>query len=361
MGQFIGSDDPLFITVVVLTKEAEATLNWPYYGCYEFDFSKTIFFGPQLANTTALGCTNCKEQMVITPDELPHELFKGFIHDSSTNTPESCMSICNGTGYDLAGVQDGTKCICTNEHPHTKSAYDNCNMACSGDENKTCGGDWKMNLFKKVDSNATTPFPARVSYMGCYSNKLDRLLTGTYDNNAANSPIQCVDSCIESGYAYAGLQYSTQCICANESPHGAKQNESSCDYTCPGDDSAKCGGHWMMNVYEIAPSVNCTWSNWTWSSCSKSCGSGTQNGTRTISQPAMYGGSECTGPSSESKSCNPEVCPAPVNCTWSAWTWSSCSKSCGNGTQNGVRSITQPALHGGDNCTGPSSDMRSCN
>ena len=102
------------------------------------------------------------------------------------------MSLCNGTGYDLAGVQDGTKCLCTNEHPHTKSAYDNCNMACSGDENKTCGGDWKMNLYKKADSNITIPFPARVSYMGCYSNKLDRLLTGTYDNNAANSPIQYV-------------------------------------------------------------------------------------------------------------------------------------------------------------------------
>ena len=26
-----------------------------------------------------------------------------------------------------------------------------------------------------------------------------------------------------------------------------------CDYACPGDDHAKCGGHWMMNVYQIAP------------------------------------------------------------------------------------------------------------
>ena len=64
---------------------------------------------------------------------------------------------------------------------------------------------------------------------------------------------RCVDSCIEQGYDYAGLQYKTQCICANEEPHGAKQNESMCDYTCPGDASAKCGGHWMMNVYQIAP------------------------------------------------------------------------------------------------------------
>ena len=65
-----------------------------------------------------------------------------------------------------------------------------------------------------------------------------------------------MDSCTEQGYAYAGLQYKTQCICANEEPQGAKQNESMCDYACPGDDHAKCGGHWMMNVYQIAPAGN---------------------------------------------------------------------------------------------------------
>merc|ERR1719188_852837 len=64
-----------------------------------------------------------------------------------------------------------------------------------------------------------------------------------------------------------------------------------------------------MNVYRISPPVNCTWSDWTWHSCSKSCGGGTQNGTRTISTPARYGGSECTGQSTTSKSCNSEVCP----------------------------------------------------
>ena len=63
-----------------------------------------------------------------------------------------------------------------------------------------------------------------------------------------------MDSCTEQGYAYAGLQYETQCICANEEPKdGAKQNETMCDYNCPGDATSKCGGHWMMNVYQIAP------------------------------------------------------------------------------------------------------------
>ena len=55
--------------------------------------------------------------------------------------------------------------------------------------------------------------------------------------------------------------------------------------------------------------VNCTWSDWTWDSCSKSCGNGTQNATRTIAEPAAHGGIACTGPSSDTRSCNPDVCP----------------------------------------------------
>ena len=71
---------------------------------------------------------------------------------------------------------------------------------------------------------------------------------------------RCVDSCTVSGYNYAGLQYRTQCICANEQPHGTKQNESDCDYVCPGDSSANCGGHWMMSVYQTsnAPTTSTT-------------------------------------------------------------------------------------------------------
>ena len=106
-----------------------------------------------------------------------------------------CMRICNSTGYSFAGVQDGSKCVCASEHPHSKTAYEDCNMPCSGDGSQICGGDWKMNLYG--DDESTSPFKppgtngtSRVQYMGCYSNTLDRLLSGTYDNSKTNSPIQ---------------------------------------------------------------------------------------------------------------------------------------------------------------------------
>ena len=52
-----------------------------------------------------------------------------------------------------------------------------------------------MNLYG--DDESTSPFhppgsngTSRVSYLGCYSNTLERLLSGTYDNLKTNSPIQ---------------------------------------------------------------------------------------------------------------------------------------------------------------------------
>ena len=55
--------------------------------------------------------------------------------------------------------------------------------------------------------------------------------------------------------------------------------------------------------------VNCSWSDWTWGNCSAPCGGGTQNGTRRVTQPAQHGGSECTGLSTATQSCNSEECP----------------------------------------------------
>ena len=61
---------------------------------------------------------------------------------------------------------------------------------------------------------------------------------------------------------------------------------------------------------KVAPK-NCLWSDWTWESCTATCGGGIQNGTRTVAQPAENGGSECTGPSTSTQSCNSEKCPGP--------------------------------------------------
>jgi len=100
------------------------------------------------------------------------------------------------------------------------------------------------------------------------------------------------------------------------------------------------------------PPPTCTPSCGSWSSCSVSCGGGTQSRTCTGSNCSTY---------SESQSCNTQCCP--VDGGWSGWSgWSSCSVSCGGGTQSRSRSCTNPSPScGGSGCSGPSSDSQSCN
>ena len=52
-----------------------------------------------------------------------------------------------------------------------------------------------------------------------------------------------------------------------------------------------------------------------------------------------------------------------VNGGWSEWgAYRACSKSCGGGTQSRSRQCNNPSpAHGGHNCSGASSDLRSCN
>ena len=136
-------------------------------------------------------------------------------------------------------------------------------------------------------------------------------------------------------------------------------------------------------------SVDCTWSTWSsWSTCSKTCGSGSMTRSRSTNGP-FYGGNACTGLSSESASCNTNICPGKfaifgvksskgdpnalrtrlnafvllfsVDCTWSAWgPWSTCSKTCDSGSMTRSRSTNGP-FHGGIACSGLSSESAPCN
>ena len=53
---------------------------------------------------------------------------------------------------------------------------------------------------------------------------------------------------------------------------------------------------------------------------------------------------------------------APTDCKHSSWgEWSKCSKSCGNGLQERTRTIVTEAQNGGKACVGNTKDTRLCN
>ncbi|XP_039755431.1 xylosyltransferase oxt [Pararge aegeria] len=90
-------------------------------------------------------------------------------------------------------------------------------------------------------------------HLGCYlDEKKLRLLSSYYGNYAnVNSPTFCLDICVQAGFPYAGVQYSSECFCGELAPpSSSKTSDGLCDMNCPGDPSQKCGGYFTMNVYE---------------------------------------------------------------------------------------------------------------
>eukprot|EP00121_Abeoforma_whisleri_P013494 Awhi_evm1s12450 len=161
--------------------------------------------------------------------------------------------------------------------------------------------------------------------------------------------------------------------CSRSCGTGSQSMIRSCTNPAPANSGSICDGPSTKSdpcnsqACPIVP-VNGKWSSWaSTGSCSKSCGAGSQSMTRSCTNPAPVGsGSTCSGPSTKSDPCNPQICPiAPVNVNgkWSAWaSTGSCSKSCGTGSQSMTRSCTNPTPAGsGSKCSGPSTKSDPCN
>ncbi|CAD7953254.1 unnamed protein product, partial [Amoebophrya sp. A120] len=91
--------------------------------------------------------------------------------------------------------------------------------------------------------------------------------------------------------------------------------------------------------------IHCEMSAWSdWSTCDKTCDTGTQRITRTRIQAPAYGGNGCDGGGAleQTRTCNTDPCP--VDCVVHEWNeWSACSHACGpDGTRTRVKPVTEP-------------------
>lgn len=102
-------------------------------------------------------------------------------------------------------------------------------------------------------------------------------------------------------------------------------------------------------------------------SCSASCGGGTQYGTTTTYYSDKYlSGVSCgnDGGKSDSRSCNTQSCCSSTKVKdYSYSSWSSCSKSCGGGTQTRTKTQNLISKYNGQSCGKGSSttESQSCN
>ncbi|XP_077361797.1 sialate:O-sulfotransferase 1-like isoform X1 [Festucalex cinctus] len=90
------------------------------------------------------------------------------------------------------------------------------------------------------------------TYIGCFvHNTSERALGGImlYDLRKMTSSL-CQDTCSESGYQFAGLEYGAECHCGNRinSPQVA---EADCSLACRGERGSACGGVGRLSIYKV--------------------------------------------------------------------------------------------------------------
>ncbi|KAI0348276.1 hypothetical protein BDW22DRAFT_1424465 [Trametopsis cervina] len=105
---------------------------------------------PPLGNETlpagwslAVPCAIDNADRVITHTIVTYE---------ATNTPSSCVAQCAAQGFKFAGVEFSDECYCGDGYvggvlPPAADVSE-CNMPCAGDGNATCGGPWRIQLYR---------------------------------------------------------------------------------------------------------------------------------------------------------------------------------------------------------------------
>jgi len=155
--------------------------------------------------------------------------------------------------------------------------------------------------------------------------------------------------------------------CDKECGSGYRQRERNCDNPLPKGNGKDCTGLGNLTQTEACKVKECPvdggWSPYgNYGKCSKDCGGGFKIRSRTCTNPTpAYGGEPCAGNSEESVTCNTQKCP--VDGGWSAFgTYGKCSKKCGGGTKERSRSCNNPTpANGGKQCLGSSVESASCN
>ncbi|XP_067660893.1 uncharacterized protein [Haliotis asinina] len=120
------------------------------------------------------------------------------MNDTKGLTTESCKLMCHLVWKrTYFGTECGRECFCGDaiRKGFVKFPDSECNTPCAGDNNTTCGGFWRISVYK---------------------------ISGT------------------------------ECFCGDALKNGyAKHPDSECKEPCPGDKKAICGGSWRISIYRI--------------------------------------------------------------------------------------------------------------
>ncbi|KAL6310273.1 copper radical oxidase [Sparassis latifolia] len=212
--------------------------------------------GPNLpASWTSQGC--------YTDNPASRTLTGSTYTDTTNMTVESCVSFCIADSYVYAGVEYAQECYCGNglENGGINTTATECNYACTGNANETCGAADRLSLYwsgaQPPAPPITVPSVGLWVSLGCYSDSVNnRTLSAQIGTQGSVTVESCTSACYNAGYPFAGIEYAAQCFCgANLGNGGAPISLSSCDMPCAGNSSEYCGGPDALNMYNYTGTV----------------------------------------------------------------------------------------------------------
>ncbi|WWC68300.1 uncharacterized protein I206_102224 [Kwoniella pini CBS 10737] len=175
---------------------------------------------------------------------------------SDSMTIQSCQAYCLSKNLPLAGLEYGRECYCgTALQSYSTLGFTGCNMPCAGSSSDICGGSSRLSVF-----NYTSYVPPQListvgtyKLQGCYSEATSgrALPSYSFTNSTGMTAEWCVSGCQAKNYSYAGIEYGSECWCANTlSSTSTKQADSACNMLCPGNQREYCGAGSRLALYK---------------------------------------------------------------------------------------------------------------
>ena len=195
---------------------------------------------------------------------------------STSQTISGCVGQCAKAGYSYAGIESGNECWCSNNPTLDAAPASDCKAPCSGDGWSTCGGDWRLSVYKAAAapsptaSNAVvkpTPLPdSKIptgwSAVGCVvDSATSRALDSGSVTYSDNTVAKCIALAESKGLPYAGVEYGSECWSGSAASSKTIKLASAdqCNVACSGDRGTVCGGSYRLNVYvKDAPAASST-------------------------------------------------------------------------------------------------------
>ncbi|WWD16948.1 hypothetical protein CI109_101380 [Kwoniella shandongensis] len=185
---------------------------------------------------------------------------------SSDMTQATCAAFCASKGHSIAGLEYSTECWCgdalTNGASLLKTS-EGCNMPCGGASNTVCGGSGVLTLIvselatqtlnaELTSRIVTLPTGWSAASSSCIQEGSSGRALGSASTSSSDMTIgKCLDFCDAAGWQYAGIEYGSECYCANSLLNGASLARTSdqCNMPCAGDSATTCGGSNGLQLY----------------------------------------------------------------------------------------------------------------